>query len=243
MTFRQLFYSVFLLALVLPYAGAAQTTPPEEDTSYLIPPEVTQALTPALIEKLKTGGYTIFFRHAHRDMLEGQEALDRAEMLEGFSLKGKFKRGICLTDLGESQAAIIGHVFRQHEIPVGKIYTSPLCRAKETAWIAFGRIDSIVPGLVLNGPFSEEEREKIRPAAKEVVFTRPAAGTNTVISSHRHMLKPLDIDYDAQLKQGSCVVLEHKDDGMVTVIAHLDVSDFAESLPVDLTVRPFEAGP
>jgi hypothetical protein len=65
------------------------------------------------------------------------------------------------------------------------VYASELCRAKETAAIAFGRIDMVVPALNLccvDGlPLTGEQRNQF--IERSVTLT-PPAGTNTVIVAH-----------------------------------------------------------
>ena len=82
----------------------------------------------------------------------------------------------------------IGTAFQSLRIPVGKVLTSPYCRAVETAEIAFGRHESS-NALYLALGLGKEEREIQSVALRQMLSTAPKAGTNTVIVSHHANLK------------------------------------------------------
>jgi phosphohistidine phosphatase SixA len=46
-----------------------------------------------------------------------------------------------LSEAGKQQAQAIGQAFREHQIAVEAVWTSPHCRTKDTAELAFGRYE------------------------------------------------------------------------------------------------------
>jgi len=201
--------------------------------------DVLKTLTPELTEKLRTGGYTIFFRHAHRTSHPGGSAFDRLPLLDLEMPDTTFSRGICLTEEGRTEAMIIGQVYKKLDIPVGTIISSPICRAVETAMYAFGRVDYTSAGLGLDGPYTSEEKD-IRNKIGEAIFKDiPSAGSNRLIFGHGSTIKKMGVPYIG-LQQGDAVVIEHGEDGSLKPVAHLSVKAMLDSLPVNYTLQPYQ---
>ena len=73
-------------------------------------------------------------------------------------------------------------------IPVGRVLTSPLCRAADTAKLAFGayeKSDALMYALRL----SPEQRREVSARLRDLLATPPAPGTNTVLVAHNANLK------------------------------------------------------
>jgi hypothetical protein len=125
-------------------------------------------------DDLRQGGYVIFFRHATAD--DGQDAA--IVNMRDCTTQRNMREG------GLRDARTIGDGFRAAELPVGTVYASELCRAQETAHIAFGRAET-VPALNLccvdGRPFSNEERLEF---VRRMVTLVPPDGVNTVIVAH-----------------------------------------------------------
>jgi broad specificity phosphatase PhoE len=127
-----------------------------------------------LIGDLEDGGYVLVLRHAQADPSdEGQQ-----ERLRSCSLQRN------LTAAGREQARAIGAAIREQEIPVGDVLTSPMCRTRDTARLAFGRatVDRrlLSPGVV--GTIEDDDRRARELRA--MVDAAPPAGTNTVLVTH-----------------------------------------------------------
>lgn len=127
------------------------------------------------VEELQRGGYVIFFRHVLAD-----DGTDMTPVnLDDCSTQRNIR------EQGLRDARTIGNAFRTLAIPVSSIYTSEICRAKETAGIAFGRIDAEVPALNLcciDGlPLTGEQRNQY---IEDSLVLTPPSGTNTVIIAH-----------------------------------------------------------
>ena len=118
-----------------------------------------------LVAALKKGGYTIFFRHARKR--NGQPSPLNFNLFDSVALLTKrapqhpFLENLCLSDQGKAESWVIGMAFKELGIPLGRIYSSPSCRCRETVEIAFGRVDGLEPSLMYSGIQLEDERSEM----------------------------------------------------------------------------------
>jgi phosphohistidine phosphatase SixA len=132
-----------------------------------------------LIDALRQGGYVIYFRHALSN--PDQVDADTAQL-------GPCGTQRNLSSEGRRMARDIGKALQTLRIPVAKIYTSPYCRAVDTAELAFGRHENS-NDLYFAVGLSKEERERQSVMLRQMLSTAPKAGSNTVIVSHHANLK------------------------------------------------------
>ena len=133
----------------------------------------------ALVSKLQEGGYVIYVRHAATDNRQKDANRKNLEICET-------QRN--LSQLGKKQAMVIGSGFKSKKIPIGKIISSPWCRARHTAQLAFGRA-KINADLGFSITMSIEDLKHRSDALNNLLAETPAAGTNTVLISHSSNLK------------------------------------------------------
>ena len=62
-----------------------------------------------------------------------------------------------LSDAGRQEAIAVGERLRQERVPIAQVYTSPWCRCRETAQLAFGRLEDWTP---LASVFDMPERDR-----------------------------------------------------------------------------------
>lgn len=132
----------------------------------------TEALAPAkLLERLRHGGYVLYFRHAATNFTEND-----AHMRDFDDCANQRN----LSDPGRDAARKIGLSIRALRIPIGKVSSSPYCRTVETAELAFGRTAK------LHEARYGATGEKQDPYAdlRKMLQTRPVDATNDVIVSH-----------------------------------------------------------
>ena len=134
------------------------------------------ATSEALIDKLKQGGYIVYFRHA-------QTEKDYADQLTADVNDGSTQR--VLSEEGWHDAVKIGEAFRALEIPVGDAISSEYFRAWQTAWLAFGTYKKdpqlkFLPFEEYTDAQVEEMKERVTP----LLIKKPAQGTNTIIVAH-----------------------------------------------------------
>jgi phosphohistidine phosphatase SixA len=128
---------------------------------------------PSIVKALREGGLVLVFRHAKTDAEINQQELLRS---------CAFQRN--LSEAGREQAREIGEAIRALRIPIDDVRSSPMCRTRDTARLAFGRVtldrDLLSPGVI--GTEADDERRAQRLSA--MVKNPPPAGENTVLVTH-----------------------------------------------------------
>ena len=127
------------------------------------------------INAVRQGGHVIVFRHGatHQDQAD-TDPLNPKNVAQQRQLN----------DAGRAKAKEIGEAFRKLKIPVGQIQSSAFNRAVETGTL-MGEVTSTVDlaegGLVVT-PIENNRRAQ---ALRKLAATAPAAGTNTVVVTHK----------------------------------------------------------
>ena len=127
---------------------------------------------PALVSKLRHGGYVLFLRHASTDFSQNDE---RMTSFDDCTTQRN------LTDKGRDEARALGAEIKRLAIPIGPVYASPFCRTRETAQLAFGRYDRT--NEARGGPANTNDPTRYEPLRK-LLTARPPSGKNAVVSSH-----------------------------------------------------------
>jgi phosphohistidine phosphatase SixA len=133
----------------------------------------------SVVSELRTGGFVIYFRHGRTDQTGAND--EAADMM-----KCETQRN--LSAEGREQATQIGKAFQALRIPVGAVTTSPFCRAKDTAKLAFGRFivsDDLFFAIGTNA----SETKRFAESLRRMLSTPPAKATNAVIVSHTANLR------------------------------------------------------
>lgn len=94
-------------------------------TSWLAAETLSQE---ALIDAVRTGGHVIFVRHADTTGEPRDATMDLTDRANQRNLSAH----------GRAQAAALGDGIRRLGLPVGRVATSPVFRARDTAELAFG---------------------------------------------------------------------------------------------------------
>jgi broad specificity phosphatase PhoE len=123
------------------------------------------------VEKLRDGGYVVTFRHAATD-----QGLDTTDDLSDCSRQRN------LNAEGRRQSREIGRAFERLDIPVARVMASPFCRTRDTARLAFGRVQPT--RALLSVEFFESVREGRRKGLRRLLRTEPRDGTNAVLVTH-----------------------------------------------------------
>ena len=126
-------------------------------------------------DRMREGGLVLFMRH-------GSTA-------GGLGDPPGFRLGDCATQRnlsaqGREEARRVGERLRAERVPIAKVYTSPWCRCRETATIAFGRAEAWEP-LSSIFDFPEREARYTELVRKRIAgyVLRPAGG-NVVMVTH-----------------------------------------------------------
>lgn len=134
----------------------------------------------ALLKRLQQGGNVIFLRHAATDPNQKDLSNDH---LEDCSTQRN------LTPHGRKQSQAIGNAFRELKIPAGSILSSPYCRVKDTAQLAFGNVHLIdeLKSFENMPPFEQASRTR---ELRALLATPPnPANTNTILVSHKFLFR------------------------------------------------------
>lgn len=145
------------------------------------------ALAPSLVQCLRGGGYTIFWRHADADVCTDRTDLGTAATT---SVPNWWKScdANCptatarqLNAAGVQRATEIGDRIRELGIPVGRVISSEYCRCTQTAqWMAFGPSVETEQGISF---FVYDEVNRCTHSYDRITEV-PAAGSNTAIIGH-----------------------------------------------------------
>jgi broad specificity phosphatase PhoE len=170
-----------------------------------------------LIQALRAGGYVIVVRH-------GATFPDQADTDPLNFDNVTAQRN--LNDKGKALAKAFGDAIRQAGIPVGHVYTSKYNRAYETAVIAgFNHIEKttdITEGGLVVSPNENNRRAK---AFRELLSTAPAAGTNTVLITHKpNIIDALGKDW-FDVKEGEASIFR-PENGSYRLIARVQMEDW-----------------
>lgn len=131
------------------------------------------------VAALRRGGFIIYFRHAATDPDQADTsdpALGRCDGQRNLSADGR------------RMAKELGRALHTLGIPVGRVLTSPYCRAIDTAELAFGRHEASST-LYLAIGLDKVERDHRSAELRQMLSTPPQPGWNTVIVSHHANLK------------------------------------------------------
>lgn len=136
--------------------------------------------------ELKKGGYLLYFRHSQRNNIDLIVAYDAFQLIN----ENKAETLTCLSSQGKIDAKLIGEIIRIIGIPIGQIISSPICRSKEMAKIAFGRSDALESAFIYRNIINVEQykrhSEKIK---KALIKYKPDSRGNTVITAHTSTLE------------------------------------------------------
>lgn len=174
--------------------------------------------------KLMEGGYILHFRHAEREKWIDVEKYDSLESdvqengINGtrYAEKDYFAKAVCLNSRGKVQARAIGEHLNNISFPIGYIISSPSCRARQTAELAFGGYSNLDRNLVHAGPYSENIDQRTDILRKLYLKLPLIEGKNTIVSAHNGVIMPQmfensnDLPKMVELEEGGFYVMSIK---------------------------------
>lgn len=166
----------------------------------------------ALAKALTQGGVVLVMRHA-----KTETATDEVEVL------GDCSKQRNLSGEGRDQARQIGRDVKALGVPVEQVLASPLCRAKETADLAFGHSEPsmalLSPGVA--GTVADDDR-RIRKLKR---MTSAPAGSVTVLVTHTGNIGGA---FEQSIEEGDMLVL--RDGKLLGVVKPGDWKRLKEAL-------------
>jgi phosphohistidine phosphatase SixA len=125
--------------------------------------------------RLRPGGLVLLMRHASTE--------------PGLGDPPGFKLGDCatqrnLSQAGRAEAERVRAKFAAERIPVAHVFTSPWCRCRETAMLAFGRAEDWMP-LASFFDFPDREREYNAAVKRRIsLYARRKPAGNVIMVTH-----------------------------------------------------------
>jgi broad specificity phosphatase PhoE len=168
------------------------------------------------VDKLREGGYIVTFRHAATD-----SGLDTTDDLSDCSRQRN------LDAEGRRQSREIGRAFERLDLAVGRVMASPFCRTRDTARLAFGRVQP-TRGL-LSVEFFASPREGRREGLRRLLKAEPRDGTNTVLVTHGSAI--LDALGEEPEEGGAVIVEPGRGERGYAVVATVPVDDWRTARP------------
>jgi phosphohistidine phosphatase SixA len=169
----------------------------------------------ALLSKMRHGGYVVYFRHASTQTGgEGDRDVDYADCATQRNL----------SDAGRKEAREIGRAWRALHIPVGTVTASPFCRTKETAKLAFGRVE-VDRDLAFAIDVSPAERKRLGAALARRLAAAPAPGKVDVLVAHTANLREAAGLWPKP--EGAAYVFQPLHDGGFRAVARMTPADWS----------------
>lgn len=136
---------------------------------------------PDLLARLRVGGHVLLLRHASTEAGLGDPA--------GYRLDDCATQRN-LSDAGRGEARRVGERLREGRVPVGKVYTSPWCRCRETARLAgFGEPEDWEPlGSFFDAPQRKDDFAARITKRIAGYGTRPPQGNVLMVTHHVNIL-------------------------------------------------------
>jgi phosphohistidine phosphatase SixA len=150
----------------------------------------TAAKDAALAKALKQGGVVLVMRHA-----KTENTTDRVETIGDCTTQRN------LSEEGREQARRIGRDIKALGVPVDKVLASPLCRAKDTADLAFGHSTARMALLSAGEEATPADERRIR---KLRAMSSAPAGSATVLVTHTGNIGG---GFDLSVEEGEVVVV------------------------------------
>jgi phosphohistidine phosphatase SixA len=166
-----------------------------------------QLASPELLSRVKhQGGFVLYMRHGATDN-------SRPDQVPSIDLNDCNTQRM-LSDEGREQVKRVGTYVRQANIPHDKPISSPLCRAKESAQIAFG--DTITDErLGYSGSLSSAQKIPIIAGTRELLSQVVEKGRNRLLVAHAPNLMDI-MGYFP--KEGTIVIIQPEGEGQFSYL-------------------------
>jgi len=176
----------------------------------------------ALVQALRGGGHTIYFRHAETDWSQQDHVSKPGDWT---SCDGTKVRQ--LSDIGRETARRVGEALRALKIPVGRILSSEYCRAVETGKLmAVAPIETTLDIMNMRAAELVGGRDAVIARARTVLATPPPAGTNVIITAHGNLSRAATGAYPGEAGAG-VFIADGKAAHGFRLVAELTPADWA----------------
>jgi len=134
---------------------------------------------PQLIKTLQSGGHIIYMRHGATD--HSQKDSNRSDFTNCKTQRNLSEQGI-------HESTKIAQAIKSLAIPIGKVFSSPYCRAKDTAGIIY-KHTIIIDDLQFSISKNQQDSERLGKRLYEMMRETNDEKNNTVFISHTSNLR------------------------------------------------------
>lgn len=182
---------------------------------------------------MKGGGHILLWRHAQTGV--------RGDEIRNASVDANFiancGRQRVLNELGRADSTTIGRAARAMGIPMNLALTSPYCRARDSAWLAFGADRTRTSDNLQTACFAAADRVLARREwLRGQLLARPKSG-NIALVTHSCNIKSVARDIlswcgmnPTDFRQGDAIVFRPDGGGELRPAGCLRVDDWKEEL-------------
>jgi phosphohistidine phosphatase SixA len=180
----------------------------------------TRNLSRSTVDELRKGGYVLYMRHGNTDT-------SRPDAIQVNLNDCTTQR--MLSKEGRRIVTEIGHKLRKAKIPLGEVYSSPMCRAKETAELAFGNKYIVNNLLRYTANMNDKEKFKALETIRELISDPVTGHSNRVIVAHSQNIMAL-LGY-LPSPEGTIVIFQPLGDHQFKYIASVKPDQWGKILP------------
>ena len=130
-----------------------------------------------------------------------------------------------LSSAGRREARAIGQAIERLEIPIGRVFSSPFCRAIDTARLAFGKATREPDLENLETAENEPERTRRIEALRGLLSSRPGGSANTVLVGHGFNIAAAA---DVSIAEGAAAIFRRRAEGGVRLVATVTPREWGE---------------
>jgi phosphohistidine phosphatase SixA len=140
------------------------------------------AASMAWAARILNGGLVLHMRHGKRNQGHDVEMFDSMELEAGVDgATTGFADKVCLNDGGVSQVQELAKQIRRIGLRASQVVSSPVCRARQTAFLAWGRVDTVDNMLLYDSLGTDKEIEDRATALRNFVNNVPLVPNSSVI--------------------------------------------------------------
>lgn len=208
------------LALAVCLLGTAAPAAAQQGSS--APGFVEKLADQALVDAVRRGGFVLYMRHGATD--------NRRPDAVALDLKDCNTQRV-LNDEGRQQSAAVGRAIRAANLPIGEIFHSPLCRARESAELAFPERRAELkeePNLLYTANLSTIEKQPVLATTRRLLSMPVPAGVNRVLVAHAPNMADL-IGYFVK-PEGTVVVIRPLGEDRFEYVASIHPAMWAKLL-------------
>jgi phosphohistidine phosphatase SixA len=180
-----------------------------------------------VLERLKTGGYTIFMRHGRTDWNQAAiENPNQRAMYTDAKLAADCNAQRNLADTAREEVVMVGESLRRLNIQFDQVVVSPLCRIRETAGLLNVGSMRVDYGLFDTFMFAgHADTDVVRRSLQRMMAKTPAAGKNTLMVGHA--LNITQAMGGSMPAEGEMQIFQPDGKGGAKFIASIQVSQWA----------------